>query len=600
MSGGGIPPKLPPRNPPSNSDPYDSLRGSGAKVRRAPSMPSQRMTGIIPSPPSSPKNKSFIPHLPKGNIFKTTKSPSHDSLSNIDTRPPLPPPPSSNRSADEPPPLPDKPKPGSTTPNTKRPPAVLPPARAVSIAGCRDLKSERVRGRNLPSYGSDEDSSSDEFDYDKIDLFKPEKDITPFEGDDHTLAKFVKAKQKQFPVAFETVQGFSSHSEDVAISEGERFIAHFLKHAKMFTIKTESEDTYTIPLNTSFQFAILHNPNNNTKEALSGFVFKTAGDIMLSKALPKVIRAKRSFRGAGPQSCVSMNELLFVKEVVLNEGERRFVKCVQVEGGTEKHLHEDCHGDFTTAPHEVRVYLSDIVNHFQLPLETLMCMGPDNEEDIPSHLVSTVATVLSTFTEHSLIASSIMDDRKDIGTDFTIPDNIESITLNDIPLNFGISVDPIPVSPTLAEKILRLTDRLYTEFDPVNVVPYLTNYSRAQLTLIKSVLKDNNRMGISLEMTDAVKSCREAAAALARSSGDSQASTAGLEKRLKELETQNLCFQKAFENISGRSFNVVSSMSGEVMSMAKLQTEHARMKTEIEELKKTVEKLSNALSLSKH
>ena len=463
-----------------------------------------------------------------------------------------------------------------------RPPLPLPPhvSESPPLVGHRlppplpltnkpDTKNERTK---FPIILPNDEDDADE--YEDV-TFNAEDTFTPSAGDGMPFLKFVTEYQDRFPVAFEVVLGFSAHSEEVSISEGERFIAHFLKRSKVFTVEDENNEQHTIPYNTSFQFAPLYNPNNNKKEALSGFVFKTAGDIMISRILPKVVRTKRAFRGVSPESCITVNELLFVKEVIHKEEGRRSLKCVQFTTGKEKYLHEDCFGEFSTAPHDIRVYLPELLDHFQLPLLALMCMGPDNEEDIPSHLVSTVVTISTPRTEESLIASTIAEESE---SGITVSNDTESIVLNDIPLNFDINVNCVVVTPASAENMLKLTEKIYNTFNPSRVHPYLANYSRSQLALVKSFQKDRSMAGINLVENKILSKIRSQQENQEISGNDA---IAGIAKRLQVLETQNEIFKRALEQMLGKSLDLTMN----VPSVYNLQSECDSMKQDLHEIK---------------
>ena len=552
--------KTPPLPPPRKSQSFESQNNSTGVY----------ISGVNPY-------SSFQPLLPK-----RLKSPTHP-----DSAPRSPPslPSRNNLSVGMPPQLPH------------RPPIPLPKHSPRSTPTRSQSLMEQTGGSYKPkpliaSHTQSVSDSSDEEGY--VDVsFNSNNGVESLysESDGTALMKFVEQNQDRFPLPFEVVLGYSSRSEDVSISEGERFIAHFLKRAKVFTIVAENSHQYYVPLNSSFQFSPLHNPNNNKKEALSGFFFKTAGDIMLSRCLPKVMRAKKPYRGAGPEYCVVLNELLLVKEVVQNEDDKRYLKCIQASSGKEKRLHEECNGEFTTAPHEVRVYLPQLLEHFQLPIDALMSMGPENEEDIPSHLMSMVVTISMAHVEQSLVASTIIDEAK--GKEWIVPEDMESVVLNDIPLNFDINVNIMAVSPSKADKILKLTDRLYSSFSPADVCPYLANYSRSQLCLVKSLRKEDSPTGITLVETKSIKEMRRQAAEKEKANAPTTATLAPcvddhLIARLQQLETENKLLRQTLEHIIGQPIEAAANS----VTLNKLQSDHSKMKQELKNLSSAVEKLT--------
>ena len=209
----------------------------------------------------------------------------------------------------------------------------------------------------------------------------------------------------------------------------------------------------------------------------------------------------------------------------------------QQESGKERQLHEECVGEFSTSPHDVRVYLPELVKHFQLPLTAVMYLGPDNEEDIPSHLVSAVVTVCTPRTEESLIASTISEEEIEGGD--IVPEDTDSIVLNDIPLNFDINVNSIPVTPLNAEKMLKQLEFVYENFNPTNVHPYLASSSSSQISLMKSVRKEGNLDGIELIEPKCLRDIRIERQKTESTSADSIAEFTKINARILAVESQH-------------------------------------------------------------
>lgn len=452
----------------------------------------------------------------------------------------------------------------STPEIANRPPLPTPTQFTPPLRRALPPPPESFLSQQQPANDNDDDNFDESIpDYEDFELNQTfYSESHPSDG--ISLLQFITKNQDHFPAPFEVSLGFSACSEEASISEGERFIANFLKRNKVLTVEDDSKELYAIPLNTSFQFALLHDPNANKKEAMSGFVFKTAGDLMITRSLPKVIRARKSFRGISPESSVIANELLYVKEVVQKESNRRYVKCVQASTGKEKQLHEECLGEFSTLPHDIRDYLPNLLKHFQLPFKAVMCLGIDNEEDIPPHLVSAIVTVSNLRTEESLIATTVVDD-SDIH-DCVIPDT-KTITINDIPLSYDINVKPLNVTPLNAEKMIEQTEHIFQNFNPAKVFPYLANQSSSQLALMKSVRKDTNMQGIEL-LEPKILSKHKAERSMTESTSTS-ADSADVAKMNAKMT--------ALENRLGKLEKHVNDMFNKIKSQ----------ETIIEELKKT-------------
>ncbi len=490
-----------------------------------------------------------------------------------------------------PPPLPPKYKfPTMSSNDNKVSSQHLPPLQAKSFPD-----SQSVHHHTSPIITPRKDNPIIEDYYEDVSFALKQNDQSQVSyRDSLPFLKLVEQYQNHFPIAFEVVLGFSF--DDVSISEGERFIAHFLKQTKMFTIQDETGHQYSIPYNSSFQFSLLHNPNNNMKEALSGFIFKTAGDIMISRTLPKLIRAGKSFRGIGPKSCISANELLIVKEVTQIDGERRILRCIELSSGKEKHLHQECFGEFSTAPYAVKVYLPQILPHFQLPLVAQMCIGQENEEEIPAHLASAVVILSIPRIEESLITSSITDDAK-YGKDFVVPDKIGDSTIfivNEIPLSFDIYVKPITVTPLNAENLLKLTDELYDSFHPSTVFSYLANCSTSQLALIKSVRNEleDSMVGVTLIESKALQEMRlNKKKPLIDIPGGIYLDPE-IMNRIERLEYENKILKKTLKNVIGRPLDIDSSPAIDSITLWDVHHECTKLKIELDNLREMVSKLT--------
>ena len=378
-----------------------------------------------------------------------------------------------------------------------------------------------------PPRGQTDDVYSD-VDYGPGDTAPPVSDTTGVR-----LTSFTNDHQADFPVVMEVTTGFLNTGEDCSMSEGEQYVVHFIKQTKVITMQDEQGERFNIPLNTPFEFGLIHDPNNNLKEALSGFIFKTAGDIMLTHTLPKAVRARKSFRGISPEHSVEMNDLLLVKELVQKEGELRYLRCFRAVNGDERHLHDNCLGEFLTSPYDVRMMLPDIVKHFQLPLKAVFYTNTDIEEEIPTSLVSSVVTISTLRTEESLITTALPEDENE---DFVS----DSSQTNEIPLAYDIKVTPVAVRPMQTELFLKTTEELFENYDPSTVYHYLPKYSLVQYMLWKATRTDQPMAGIELVPPPTIAKKQALIKQSPISSAESLSEIVRLQVRLARLEADHV------------------------------------------------------------
>lgn len=488
--------------------------------------------------------------------------------------------------------FPLQPKAPPVVPTTPRPPQPLPSSHPKPPRPHKPSLSNKAPPPPPPSVS---DVSSDDETYVDLEHSSYHPSSCPINPDVDGLSflSFVDQYKDKFPIAFTVTMGYSGRGEEASISEGERFVAHFQRRTRIYTLETENKDIYCIPLNTSFDFAVLYDPNNNKKEALRGFIYKTAGDMMLLRTLPKVIRAKKHFRGISPDSSVEINELLFVMEVVQRNVERSYIKCISGNTGKEKQLHKECNGDFTTSPHEIKTYLPEILQHFQVPLRVMMCLGIDNTEDITASLISATVTITQSHIVESVVASSISDEHEMNG-EYVTPDDLSTVFLNDIPITFDINLHTMPISPLNTEKLIENTKSLFDNFNPVGVYPYLTSYAVGQHALMKSLRKDeNSKIGVELIEPPSIQKLRTEQTRYDSTSADSLKELSKFTAQLQDVKAR----QERMEAEMKEMVRVVQSSPGQdtKVTVTGLQRECQQLRGDVIRLKQTVNELHKTI-----
>lgn len=255
-----------------------------------------------------------------------------------------------------------------------------------------------------------------------------------------SLATFVKKFSDSLPLKVCVDKGFCGPDEKGGISAGDQYVIHFLKHTKMVAIADANGQTYKIPLNSAVEFAPLYNPDDNFEKATRGYTFECAGDIMaLKSGLPQVVRVLRSHQTSDSKSSISESELLAVKGVSKTTFTRRStLKVYSITTKEEKMLHEDCHGKFSTAAVNVRLYIPEILEYISdtLPLTVAACLNVDSCGDLPVGLTSDAVTIELLEIQTSLIATTYCGDDDD---DKEEEDDDEHMAV-EIPVNLDIDV----------------------------------------------------------------------------------------------------------------------------------------------------------------
>ena len=208
----------------------------------------------------------------------------------------------------------------------------------------------------------------------------------------------------------------------------------FVDQVKIKELGTNTE--YSVPVTSTLEFGPVYNPyNRNIKDALRGFFYPTVCDIIKiveNAPLPKLIRATSDSSGITPGDLVSKGELLLIKEVVgTKQSGNRELLVTSLTTKTNKRLHENCRGNFTTRPEAIKLSLFSIIKHIPnaLPLSVMIFPGDSFDQGdmyYPSHLFQKVIQLSCTFTDVILVASSVPEDSVCDGREpFEIPQEVE-------------------------------------------------------------------------------------------------------------------------------------------------------------------------------
>ena len=303
-----------------------------------------------------------------------------------------------------------------------------------------------------------------------------EKHAAPGQGkeDEHShgdvkamsLSELHSSRHSNLPMQVKVTNGFQGRTRKNTICDGEILNLLCLKKRKLVTIETRTGTKIKVPMNSSLQFGILYNPTNNLKQAVMGFHYKTAGDILSLTVLPKFICATRHHKARLGENAVQKGEILLIDETTTQNQSQRFLACIQVESGKHKKLFEDCFGLFTTQPEHVQMFLPEIISHTDLPqMAVVFFPGKDPSADFISEKefplahqeVVKISTVVS---EKSVLAtysssSRITDPPADLNG------RNSSHTVIDIPIDLPeLKVQITPPSPSERENIVRLAMEL--------------------------------------------------------------------------------------------------------------------------------------------
>ncbi len=278
-----------------------------------------------------------------------------------------------------------------------------------------------------------------------------------------SLPIFVKVYNNHLPLMVRVCRGYCGLNEEMSISEGDHFNVHFVKQTKMVRMHYENGSKYNVPLNSSIPFGIIYNPSGNLSHAVKGFKFEKIADMLQKSPLPKVIRARKAYRGSSPDSSVIANELMVVLKAK-SKLRGKQLKVFSLTLGREKVLSDNCVGHFSTRPRDVCLYLPEIVNHIPdiFPCKAVMFTQAEPEtQKTPAKLLTSVVNLMHSSIESSLVATSILEE------------DPENARLLDIPIDLDILVRVVGTDESEDRKLYVNTAYFYDHFDPSRLCPYV-------------------------------------------------------------------------------------------------------------------------------
>ena len=318
-----------------------------------------------------------------------------------------------------------------------------------------------------------------------------------------SLKDFIEIHRSNLPMQVVVTKGYYGACERTSISDRDMFNIHFFKKAKVVKIKDSNNYVYTVPLNSAMEFGLVYRMPNGFLPPDTEYHFKTVGEIMQLKTLPKIVKATRSYKGSGPESSVEQYDLLLIKEIKVKRGLRntKYLKCINAATGQKKSLSEDCMGYFSIRSIDVRLYLPEIIENCELPLTAILyCYSAESE--LPTHLTSSEIEIFSVQVEESLIATSILEGHthKDIMSS-VYENEPKSLPLVDIPASLDIEVAVIKLAEQETDQLYSETRHLFEKFDPgqcsyLNIQSDVT--ADTQVTLFSAIRPDQNHLGIDI------------------------------------------------------------------------------------------------------
>ncbi len=286
------------------------------------------------------------------------------------------------------------------------------------------------------------------------------------ESETLTLVQLVSKYSKLFPVQVRVVKGF--YTDRAAIPADDIYNIHFLKRAKVVTVRDCYDDTYMIPYNSVVTFGVLYDEKEDIQ------VFEMGADLIDAPALPKIVIAQRSFDGKYSKTSVDKGEVLVLRGIhkpkfPLGHG-KGTIDAFSITKAEEKTILANCAGSFSTNPYFTRLHLPEVWKYIPEPsqIKARMFWDCDDLDDLPTHLMSGVVSFCHCTTESSLI-STLVSDPTNSDEEVMDDDDEASGLIVDIPLNLSIEVVVVPPPEAETDKLYNETREIYNAFHPSKV-----------------------------------------------------------------------------------------------------------------------------------
>ena len=303
------------------------------------------------------------------------------------------------------------------------------------------------------------------------------------------LTEFVQKHQNRFPLP---IKMCSSHTGAITVNEGDVYNVHFLKVTDVVNITASNGSAqYVVPLNSAVQFGVLYNPTNKSQDAIQGFVFATAGEIMSTGLVPPIMLVQQSCEISSQDGSVQAGDLLVINEVKQKILRSKMLMCTDVRTEQKKRLSENCAGHFSTTPSHTKLYLPQLLRHIPLPQYCVLFYDGMNAKEITSKLPGGTIEITRMTSQQSIIVS-----RQSTGELF------------EFPLSNSIVVQALQPADNVMKQLIEDTKQKHQNFKPANVNstsmmlslenPYTMN---RQVMLFSCTRKDEKALiGIKLEL----------------------------------------------------------------------------------------------------
>lgn len=373
-------------------------------------------------------------------------------------------------------------------------PKIHPSSRDSNKPPPRPKKPAHLKGTPLKSISLESNNSQDISWTESIDQFpsqiQPEPclyetvDLQDIASDSMPISDLIEERGAQLPLRFRVSESLYGVCDEGSLLDGQLLNVLFEKETKVVVARARWGAEYIVPLNSSFYFSILYNPLSKIEASKVGYNFTSVSDIMDAHPIPLAVVVTRAFQYKS--SLIDEGQILLVKDVMINENGIRKLKCITVPKSLVLLLDEEIEGCFSTKTQDLKVHLSDVIEHLNLPVEVIIDGATDNDCQLPLHATVDPFTLVDQRIEKSVIVSAKST-------------QVASKTdLIEILLSIPIEVQLVKVSEQQLQILRQQTQSIFNDFHPSQlnklIVDSFSSINYIQTKLFKYVPQDDSWM----------------------------------------------------------------------------------------------------------
>ena len=349
--------------------------------------------------------------------------------------------------------------PGGESPPVPSKPPSLPPKRSSQLQSMYDTP-RKLQQPTPPTTGTTTRLGDQEDDFEVV-------------SQPMSLRVLTEKHQHEFPLRVKVSSGIFGSTEQETFSDGDLLNLHFVKQSRVAVIEKYGGRCVKVPLNSAAQFGVLYNPEKNSKGAQIGYEFRTAHQLMAQKVMPRIVCALQKCQGSTAESSIEENDILIIDEV---KSSRPFgskhILCTQINDGkmTKKKIPDNCVGCFSTKPSYVKLFLPEIIHHFDLPVQVIVFLTAGYSSDDNILQIGEIVTIAKVDIEKNVIATSALEDDPNSSPFPTVQqDDSCSSPLFDIPIGIPVmEVQIIEPKEDECEKLYEDTRELFENYNPLD------------------------------------------------------------------------------------------------------------------------------------